>query len=43
MLYKKRSQQPLKKKSPNLILISTLGNFLFCFIMLLQQILFYGC
>jgi len=43
LLCKRKNNQPLKKKSPNLIIISTLGNMLFCVVMLLQQILFYGC
>ena len=43
LLWKRRNSQPLKKKSPNLIIISTAGNMLFCLVMLLQQVLFYGC
>ncbi|CDW79629.1 protein kinase domain containing protein [Stylonychia lemnae] len=35
--------QPLKKKCSRLILLSTIGNFMFCFIVLLQQITYNAC
>ena len=42
-LCRRKNHQPLKKRSPNLIILSTIGSFSFCIIMLLQEILYYAC
>ena len=43
LLIARRHQQPLRKRSPRLIILSTAGNTLFCLLMMIQSISFYAC
>ena len=43
LLVKRKNLQPLKKKSPKLIILSTIGNMLFCIFLLMTMMFYYGC
>ncbi len=43
LLIMRRKYQPLKKKSPNLIILSCLGNFAFCLCLLVLETTYQSC
>lgn len=43
LLIKRKEEPALKRRSPKLLIISTVGNFSFCVLLLLQQIIYQSC